>query len=76
MTSKCKAEIEPDNLSASIRRRFESLGGIDLELPPRAFTGEPIDFGSFEEDTDGAEKVIHTRLGSIFRDDIDGGGAK
>lgn len=34
-----------DNLVASIRRKVEKFGGVDLELPPRSFVGEPIDFG-------------------------------
>lgn len=33
------------NLVASIRRKVEKVGGIDIELPPRSFVGEPIDFG-------------------------------
>jgi antitoxin FitA len=29
------------NLAEAIRRRFAPLGGVDLELPPREFVGEP-----------------------------------
>ncbi|MGE4188112.1 MAG: hypothetical protein AB7E81_24350 [Hyphomicrobiaceae bacterium] len=32
------------NLAEAIRRRFASLGGIDLELPPREFVGKPPSF--------------------------------
>lgn len=37
-------EAASDNLVASIRRKVERVGGIDIELPPRSFVGEPIDF--------------------------------
>jgi antitoxin FitA len=36
-------EPEP-NLAEAIRRRFAPLGGVDLELPPREFVGEPPSF--------------------------------
>jgi plasmid stability protein len=29
------------NLAEAIRRRFAPLGGVDLELPPAEFVGEP-----------------------------------
>lgn len=39
---------EPDrrelNLAEAIRRRFAPLGGVDLELPPDEFVGEPPSF--------------------------------
>lgn len=40
------ANAGPDgeSLVASIRRKVEGVGGAELELPPRAFVGEPIDF--------------------------------
>lgn len=38
-------EPEPDNLAVAIRRRFEPLGGVDLDIPPRQPMREPIDFG-------------------------------
>ena len=34
---------EPD-LAEAIRRRFAPLGGVDLELPPPEFVGEPPSF--------------------------------
>lgn len=34
----------PDNLFERIRRRFDPLGGVDLELPPRAPAREPPRF--------------------------------
>lgn len=33
-------QAEP-NLAEAIRRRFAPLGGVDLELPPNEFVGEP-----------------------------------
>jgi antitoxin FitA len=36
-------EPEP-NLAEAIRRRFAPLGGVDLELPPHEFVGEPPSF--------------------------------
>ena len=36
-------EPEP-NLAEAIRRRFAPLGGVDLELSPREFVGEPPSF--------------------------------
>jgi plasmid stability protein len=38
-------DAPPVNLVASIRQKVEKVGGIDIELPPRTFVGEPIDFG-------------------------------
>jgi plasmid stability protein len=32
------------NLAGAIRRRFASLGGVDLELPPHEFVDEPPSF--------------------------------
>src|SRR5215470_17645218 len=32
------------NLAEAIRRRFAPLGGVDLELPPDEFVGEPPSF--------------------------------
>jgi plasmid stability protein len=32
------------NLAEAIRRRFAPLGGVDLELPPPEFVGEPPSF--------------------------------
>lgn len=32
------------NLAEAIRRRFAPLGGVDLELPPPEFVGEPPAF--------------------------------
>lgn len=34
------------NLAEAIRRRFAPLGGVDLELPPPEFVGEPPSFES------------------------------
>ncbi|MSP50285.1 MAG: hypothetical protein EXQ95_13290 [Alphaproteobacteria bacterium] len=34
----------PQNLAESIRRRFESLGGVDLEIPAREFGRDPPRF--------------------------------
>jgi len=34
------------NLAEAIRRRFAPLGGVDLELPPPEFVGEPPSFDS------------------------------
>ena len=34
----------PDNLGEAIHRRFASLGGIDLDLPPREAMPEPPRF--------------------------------
>ena len=36
-------QAEP-NLAEAIRRRFAPLGGVDLELPPAEFVGEPPSF--------------------------------
>ncbi len=36
-------EASTPNLALSIRRRFEPLGGVDLELPPRQPIREPPD---------------------------------
>ena len=43
--------LEPErapepNLAHAIRRRFAPLGGVDLELPPPEFVGEPPSFAS------------------------------
>lgn len=39
-------EVQPSrNLAASIRRRFASIGGVELDLPPRESMREPPDFG-------------------------------
>jgi plasmid stability protein len=39
-------DVQPShNLGASIRRRFASIGGIELDLPPREPMREPPDFG-------------------------------
>lgn len=35
----------PGNLAAAIRARVAPLGGITLDIPPRAALREPIDFG-------------------------------
>ncbi len=32
------------NLAEAIRRRFAPLGGVDLELPPPEYVGEPPSF--------------------------------
>ena len=37
-------EAAPDNLYERIRRRFNPLGGVDLELPPRGPAREPPRF--------------------------------
>lgn len=34
-------EVAAQDLASSIRARFESLGGVDLELPPREPPREP-----------------------------------
>ena len=39
------AEPMSENLVTAIRRKVAQFGGIDIELPPRSFVGEPIDFG-------------------------------
>ena len=33
-----------ENLYAAIRRRFEPLGGVELEIPPRDAMRDPPDF--------------------------------
>jgi plasmid stability protein len=39
-------EVQPlQNLGESIRRRLASVGGVDLDLPPREPMREPPDFG-------------------------------
>lgn len=38
-------EPEPDNLATALRRRFEPLGGVELDIPPRQPVRDPIDFG-------------------------------
>jgi len=38
-----REESEP-NLAEAIRRRFAPLGGVDLEMPPAEFVGEPPSF--------------------------------
>lgn len=38
-------EAEPENLAVAIRRRFEPLGGVQLDIPPREPMRDPIDFG-------------------------------
>lgn len=38
-----REQPEP-NLAEAIRRRFAPLGGVDLELPPPEFVGEPPSF--------------------------------
>jgi len=35
---------EPENLYAAIRRRFEPLGGVEFELPPREKGRDPPTF--------------------------------
>ena len=37
-------EAEPENLASFIRKCFEPLGGVELELPPRGPMREPPDF--------------------------------
>lgn len=39
------SEPEPDNLATALRRRFEPLGGVELDIPPRQPMRDPIDFG-------------------------------
>jgi plasmid stability protein len=40
------SDVQPArNLGASIRRRFASIGGVELDLPPREPMREPPDFG-------------------------------
>ena len=36
------------NLYNRIRRRFDAVRGIDLELPPRELAREPLDFSGFD----------------------------
>jgi len=38
------------NLAEAIRARFEPLGGVDLDLPPRTPMREPPDFGGSGSD--------------------------
>ena len=43
--SEPSAEGEPgESLFDTIRRRFEPLGGVDLEIPPREFGRDPPTF--------------------------------
>jgi len=37
-------EAAPRNLYQRIRERFDELGGVDLELPPRPLPSEPPGF--------------------------------
>lgn len=34
----------PENLADAMRRRLDSLGGVELDLPPRGATRQPPDF--------------------------------
>ena len=50
---KCAVNTAPNargNLGTRIHRLFVSVGGVDLELPPRAPMPEPIDFSGPEYD--------------------------
>ena len=40
-TALSSAEVTPGNLAEAIRRRFEPLGGVQLELPTREPMREP-----------------------------------
>ena len=33
---------EEEDLGTALRRRFEGIGGVDLEIPPREFSTRPL----------------------------------
>ena len=43
-TELARADAEPENLGEAIRRRFATLGGVDLKIPPRRGTIREIQF--------------------------------
>ena len=43
-TSLTREDRDPLNLAESIRKRFKSLGGVELELPEREPVREPLAF--------------------------------
>jgi plasmid stability protein len=44
-TALAEVEPSPKNLAETIRARFERLGGVDLQLPPREPMREPPKVG-------------------------------
>jgi len=44
-TALAREPAQPNNLAASIRRRFAPLGGVELPEMPREAVREPPDFG-------------------------------
>lgn len=54
VTQPKRAEAAP-NMAERIRRRFEPAGGVDLSIPERAVTREPVDFSGPEYGTFGDE---------------------
>jgi plasmid stability protein len=38
-------ETKKENLAQAVRRRFSTIGGVELELPKRGPTRKPPDFG-------------------------------
>jgi plasmid stability protein len=46
LTAALDSDADPSaNLAEAIRRRFASIGGVELEEHPPEFAGEPPDFG-------------------------------
>ena len=45
-TALARESPQPTNLAAAIRKRFASLGGVELPEVPRGAMREPPDFGS------------------------------
>jgi plasmid stability protein len=61
LTAAATEKIEPArNLYEAIRRRFEPLGGVDLELPPREPAREPP---RFDEDVNAGPGYRRPRRG-------------
>ena len=44
LNAACEVEAEPETAYARLRRHFEDIGGIELELPPRSPGREAPDF--------------------------------
>ena len=70
MARKDTPAIESDNLATRIRRRFEPLVGIDLELPLRDPMSELPDFGWKDHDEDIVE-TPRAGFARLFRENTE-----